>query len=62
MNQTMNFKAYFESLKDMPEPVMPGQLPKVRFDGRGLIEYAKKKDIPPHELSREEKEMFIREL
>ena len=61
-NQTMNFKAYYESLKNMSEPIMPSQLPKVKFDGRGLIAYAKEKGIPPHELSQEEKKMFIQEL
>ena len=54
-----NFEAYFEQLKTMPEPIMVGELPKIKLDLRGVRDYAQKKGIPIAGLSDMEKKMFM---
>jgi len=46
---------YFETLENMQEP----KVPKAKLDIRGIIEYAKSKEVPVEELSAEDKAKFI---
>lgn len=57
MNGQMN--RYKESLKNTPKPVMPSQLSKMHINLKGLIRYAKEKNISPVALSDLEKNKFI---
>lgn len=54
--QMMNYKKYLESLKHTPEPQEPL---KIQIDYKGLVAYAKEKNILPGELSEQEKAQFI---
>lgn len=58
--QMMNFKAYNEQLKNMQEPILPSQLPKVSINLRELVRYAKKKGVKVMELTEEERQQFIK--
>lgn len=49
---------YCASLNN-PEPIMPSQLPDVRIDYRGLINYAKEVGKTVADLSGEEKNAYI---
>ena len=57
MNGLMN--KYKESLKNTSKPVMPSELLKTRIDLKGLMSYAKSKNISPVDLSEQEKKNFI---
>ena len=57
MNGLMN--KYKESLKNTSKPVMPSQLLNTRIDLKGLLSYAKAKNISPINLSEQEKKKFI---
>ena len=53
----MNYKRYYESLKNTPEPeeiVNP-----MKVDYKGLIAYAASKGVEPCDLSDDEKSRFI---
>ncbi|MCR5063455.1 MAG: hypothetical protein K6A89_09245 [Treponema sp.] len=52
---------YKESLKKTPKPVMPSKILKTHIDLKGLISYAKSKNVSPYDLSDQEKERFISE-
>ena len=52
-------KKYKESLGRTPGFIMPGQIPKVKLDMRGLVKYAKEKGVAPIDLTQEEKERFM---
>ena len=52
-------KKYKESLIRTPGPIMPSQIPKVKLDMRGMVKYAKERDIAPLDLTQEEKERFM---
>ena len=59
IGQKMNYKKYDEILKTMPTPISLDQIPKVKIDYKGLIEYARNKNVQPGELSDEEKNKFF---
>ena len=48
-----------ESLSRTFGPIMPSQIPKVKLDMRGMVKYAKERDIAPIDLTQEEKERFM---
>ena len=54
--QTMNYKI---SLKNPLKPIMPSELPNVRIDYKGLLEFAKQKGVRVIELTEEEKNRFV---
>ena len=54
--QMMNYKRYYESLNNTPEPQ---NVPKLQIDYKALVKYAKEKNVLPGDLSNEEKAMFI---
>ena len=54
-----DYERYFEQIKTMPEPVMVGELPKVKLDLRGIREYAKNKGVAIASHTEEEKQLFI---
>lgn len=54
-------KRYMEVIKDMPEPIRLKDCPKINFDMRGIMVYAKKQGKHPIELSEEEQQMFIKD-
>ena len=59
MNRQMTkYEKYLESLESMEEP----QVPQVRFDMRGLIEYAKEQGKRIIDLPMSEKQKFIHPL
>ena len=43
----------------MPGPISLDQIPQVKIDYKGLIEYARTKNVQPGELSDDEKNMFF---
>lgn len=55
----MNYNKYYEQLRNMPEPVLPSQLPKIKVNLSALSNYARQKGIPVSQLSEEEKALFI---
>lgn len=55
-------RRYKESLSITPEPIMPSQLPKVRLDMRGMVEYAKSRGVAPNSLTVEEKRKFMQSV
>ena len=57
MNGQMN--RYKNSLKNTPKPVMPSQLKKVKIDLKGLMEYAREKNVSPAELTEKDKSKYI---
>lgn len=59
MNRQM--RRYKESLAKMPEPILLSQSPKIELDLRGLMQYAKKKDVKVIELAEREKVLFVKE-
>ena len=52
-------KKYKESLSRTPGPIMPNQMPNLKLDMRGLVKYAKERDVAPIDLTQEEKERFM---
>ena len=54
-----DYERYFEQIKTMPEPIMVGELPKVKLDLRGIREYAKNKGVAIASLTEEVKQLFI---
>ena len=50
---------YKASLKNTPKPIMPSQLANTKIDLKGLLAYAKSKNISPAQLTEEEKKQFI---
>lgn len=57
--QTMNYNNYFSAIKSMPQPVPFSELPNVRMDFRGILQYAKERNINPNDLTMEEREKFV---
>ena len=57
MNGLMN--RYRESLKKTPKPVMPSQILMTHLDLKGLMAYAKSKNVSPADLPEQEKNRFI---
>ena len=57
IGQMMNYKKYYESLDNTPQPE-PIDHP-MEIDYNGLVEYAKQKGVQPCDLSDAEKESFI---
>ena len=57
MNGLMN--RYKESLKNTPKPIMPSQIANNKIDLKGLMAYAKSKNMSPASLSESEKQKFI---
>lgn len=55
----INLAEYVRFFKSCNKIIMPSELPRVRIDYKGLLEYAKKKGVEPAELSDEDKVMFI---
>lgn len=55
--QMMNYKRYYESLKNTPEPDDVEN--PVAIDYKGLIAYAEERNLEPCDLSDEEKSRFI---
>lgn len=54
--QMMNYKI---SLRNSMNPIMPSELPDVRIDYKGLLEFAKQKGVRVIELTEEEKNRFV---
>ena len=54
-----NSKRYETFLKNMPKPVQPSQLSKVKMDLAGLSRYAKKKGVSLSQLTEEEKRRYL---
>ena len=54
-------RRYREAIKDMPDPIRLKDCPKINFDMRGIMAYAKKQGKHPIELSEEEQQMFIKD-
>jgi len=50
---------YKESLKNTPKPIMPSQISNIKIDLKGLLAYAKSKNISPAQLSDAERNQFI---
>ena len=53
----MNYKSYFDSLADTPEPEDISN--PVAIDYKKLVKYASDKGVEPCDLSKTEQEMFI---
>ena len=53
----MNYKRYYESLKNTPEP--EEIINPVAIDYKGLIAYADSKGVEPCDLSDDDKNRFI---
>ena len=53
---TMNglMQRYKESLKNNPKPIMPSQIQNRKIDLKGLMSYAKSKNVSPALLSEQE--------
>ena len=54
--QMMNYKI---SLNNTARPIMPSELPKIRIDYKGLLNYAKRKGVHVIDLTEEEKNQFV---
>lgn len=59
---TRSYKAYYEYLKTMPEPIMPSQLPKRKINLPAIAKYAEENHICVAELSEAEKELLIQKF
>lgn len=44
------------------KPIMPSELPDVRIDYKGLLDYTQKKGVSVSELTNEEKNRFVSQL
>ena len=53
-------KKYKESLLQTPMPVMPSQIADTKLDLKGLLSYAKLKQVSPALLSDKEKALYLR--
>lgn len=60
--QMRNYNKYYKVIKNMDGPVMPSQLPRVKIDSNGLVNYARERGKKVTELSEGEKSRFIKEL
>lgn len=60
--QTMNYKKYYNHLKTMPEPVMPSELPKNKFDLRNVAKYIKEHNISVATMTEGEKEKLLKKI
>lgn len=54
-----NYEEYSKQLEHMPEPIMSGDLPKVKLNLKGIRDYAKKKGVSIASLSDAEKKLFM---
>ena len=54
-----NYSRYYESIKNMTEPIMPSQLPHVKCSISEIISYAHKKGVQPYQLSDDEKKSLL---
>lgn len=54
--QMMNYKI---SLDAPTRPILPSELPKVRIDYPGLLNYAKQKGVKVIDLTETEKNQFV---
>ena len=50
---------YRKSLANTPKPIMPSQLTNAKIDLKGLLAYAKAKNVSPASLTEAEKKRFI---
>ena len=50
---------YRESLANTPKPIMPSQLANTKLDLKGLLAYAKAKNVSPASLTEAEKKRFV---
>ncbi len=55
---TTKYEKYLENLEKLREP----EVPKVKLDMRGALEYAKRKGLLVCDLSDDEKSMFVTPL
>lgn len=53
--QMTKYDKYLDSLQSMAEPTIPD----VKFDMRGLVEYARQKGMLISQLTDEEKKLFV---
>ncbi len=58
-NQVMNYKKYYKTVENMTGPILLKDVPKERYDVRGMIEYAKSKGVTTRDLTREERSAFL---
>ena len=56
---TMNFKKYYESLEGFSGPVLLKDVPKERYDVRGMIAYAKARGITTMDMTKDERARFL---
>ena len=56
--QTMNYIKYYNHLKTMPEPVMPSELPKKKFDLRKAAQYIKEHNLSVTTMTESEKKCY----
>ena len=52
-------KRYKESLKNTPKPILPSQLQRTKLDLKGLLVYAKSKNMSPALLTDSEKAEYL---
>lgn len=50
---------YRKSLEQMSDPIMPGQIDQ-KVDLKGIMQYAKKKDVKVIQLTDKEKKQFLK--
>lgn len=55
-----NYEEYYRQLEIMPDPIMAGDLPKVKLDLKGIRDYARAKGVSIASLSDREKQLFIK--
>ena len=55
-----NYEEYYKQLETMPDPIMTGELPKVKLNLKGIRDYAIKKGVSIASLSDAEKQLFIK--
>ena len=58
--QTKSLKKYNAYIKNMPEPIMPSQLPKINFSA--ISKFAKEHNICVASLTEEEKNKLIESI
>lgn len=56
----MSLKKYRQTVEHMAPPIMPSELPKIKMDISGMTAYAKKVGKQLNELTKEERNRFIK--
>lgn len=53
-------RTYDDAIRTMAGPIAASDLPDVRIDYKGLLEYAEQKGVPVVDLSEAEKSQFVK--